>query len=48
MEGRLGNGAYEGDKITQDKKLIELEKEAYLYGNIAFRSFCETEEAKTE
>lgn len=46
LEGRLGNGAYEGDKITQDKKLIELEKEAYLYGNIAFRSFCEIEEAK--
>lgn len=41
-EGRLGKGAYSGDKITEDKKLVKLEEEAYLKGNIAFRSWTET------
>lgn len=41
IEGRLGKDAYSGDKITEDKKLINLEAEAYLYGNIAFRKWTE-------
>lgn len=42
MEGRLGDGAYSGNKIIEDDKLVGLEKEAYLNGNIAFRSWTET------
>lgn len=41
VEGRLGEGAYSGDKIINDKKLIKLEEEAYLQGNIGFRSWTE-------
>jgi hypothetical protein len=41
MEGRLGKDAYSGDKITEDEKLVALEKEAYLDGNLALRSFTE-------
>lgn len=42
MEGRLKSGAYSGDKITEDNKLVKLEEEAYLKGNIAFRKWTET------
>ncbi len=42
IEGRLGEGAYEGDRIVDDKKLVKLEEEAYLKGNIGFRSWTET------
>lgn len=41
VEGRLGEGSYSGDRIVDDNKLINLEKEAYLDGNIAFRSWTE-------
>ena len=42
IEGRLGVGSYEGDKIVEDEKLMGLEKEAYLMGNISFRKWTET------
>jgi len=37
---------YTSDKITEDNKLIRLEAEAYLKGNMAFRSWTETEQKK--
>lgn len=43
LEGRLGDDAYSGDKITEDDKLIKLEEEAYLDGNISFRKWTEME-----
>lgn len=46
IEGRLGSDAYSGDKITEDDKLIKLEEEAYLKGNIAFRKWTETMQKK--
>lgn len=42
IEGRLGNGAYEGQRITDDKKLIMLEAESFLMGNIGFRKWTES------
>ena len=42
VDGRLEDGAYDSDKIIEDKKLIKLEAEAYLKGNIGFRSWTET------
>jgi hypothetical protein len=42
IEGRLGAGSYEGDRIVEDEKLMGLEKEAYLMGNISFRKWTET------
>jgi len=42
IEGRLGNGAYEGQRITDDKKLIMLEAESFLKGNIGFRKWTES------
>lgn len=42
IEGRLGEGSYEGERIVDDDKLMGLEKEAYLYGNISFRKWTET------
>ena len=42
LEGRLGDGAYSGQRITEDKKLIKLEEEAYLKGNIGFRQWTES------
>lgn len=44
--GELGRNGYASDKITEDEKLIRLEAEAYLKGNIAFRSWTETEQKK--
>lgn len=41
VDGRLGDGAYSGTEITEDNKLVKLEEEAYLKGNIAFRSWTE-------
>lgn len=46
VEGRLNDGAYDGDRIVDDKKLIMLEGEAYLYGNIGFRSWTEEEKKR--
>lgn len=42
MEGDIEKSGYSGDKITEDKNLIHLEAEAYLKGNMAFRSWTET------
>lgn len=46
MDGKLKKSGYTGDKITEDKKLIALEEEAYLKGNMAFRSWTELYEGK--
>lgn len=40
--GSLEKSGYTSDKITEDNKLIKLEAEAYLKGNLAFRSWTET------
>lgn len=42
VDGRLGAGSYDGETIYNDKKLQKLEEEAYLRGNIAFRTWTET------
>lgn len=44
--GTLAKSGYKSDRIVDDKNLIKLEAEAYLKGNIAFRSWTETEEKK--
>lgn len=45
-DGSLGKSGYKSDKITEDKNLIRLEAEAYMKGNLAFRSWTETEQKK--
>lgn len=45
-EGTIESSGYSGDKITEDKNLVKLEAEAYLKGNMAFRSWTETEQKK--
>ena len=47
QDGILEKSGYSSDKITEDEKLIKLEEEAYLKGNIAFRSWTEEEEKKS-
>lgn len=42
LEGRLAEGSYEGQDIINDDRLMNLEKEAYLKGNILFRSWTES------
>ena len=42
VDGRLGAGSYDGETIYNDEKLQRLEEEAYLRGNIAFRTWTET------
>lgn len=39
--GDIEKSGYSSDKITEDKNLIHLEAEAYLKGNMAFRSWTE-------
>lgn len=46
IDGRLGEGAYSGTEIIADKKLQKLEAEAYLKGNMIFRSWTEVEKKK--
>ena len=41
LEGRLEPGSYNGDRIVDDENLVKLEEEAYLKGNIVFRSWTE-------
>ena len=41
QDGTIEQSGYNGDKITEDKNLVKLESEAYLKGNIAFRSWTE-------
>lgn len=46
LEGAIEKSGYTSDKITEDKNLIRLEAEAYLKGNMAFRSWTEIEKKK--
>ena len=48
LEGRLEQGSYDGQEIINDDRLMELEKEAYLTGNILFRSWTESIQNKIE
>ena len=41
-DGTLSKNGYTSDKIIEDKKLVRLEAEAYLKGNMGFRSWTET------
>lgn len=45
-DGVIEKSGYTSDKITEDKNLINMEKEAYLKGNIGFRRWTETEQKK--
>lgn len=45
-DGDIEKSGYSSDKITEDKNLIHLEAEAYLKGNMAFRSWTEIEKKK--
>jgi hypothetical protein len=46
IDGIIDESGYTGDKITEDKNLVKLEEEAYLKGNMAFRSWTEEEQKK--
>lgn len=48
LEGRLAPGSYNGDRIVDDENLIKLEEEAYLKGNIVFRSWTEEMQKEIE
>lgn len=48
LEGRLAEGSYSGQEIVHDDRLMRLEEEAYLKGNIVFRSWTESIEQKIE
>ena len=48
LEGRLEPGSYNGDRIVDDENLIKLEEEAYLKGNIVFRSWTEKMQKEIE
>ena len=41
-DGVISSNGYKTDKITEDNELVKLEEEAYLKGNIGFRSWTET------
>lgn len=45
-DGEIEKAGFTGDKITEDKKLVRIEAEAYLKGNMAFRSWTEIEKKK--
>jgi hypothetical protein len=46
VDGVIDNSGYTSDKITEDENLVKLEEEAYLKGNMAFRSWTEEEQKK--
>lgn len=48
LEGRLTNDAYSGQEIINDDRLMKIEEEAYLKGNIVFRSWTETMQKQVE
>lgn len=48
LENRLKTGDYDGDEIINDDKLMKLEEEAYLKGNIVFRSWTESVQNEIE
>ena len=47
-DGTIAKNKYNSTKIIEDSDLIKLEKEAYLNGNIAFRSWTETKQQEKE
>lgn len=47
LENRLTNNDYNGEKIIEDDRLLKLEGEAYLKGNLIFREWTEIVEKKT-
>ena len=48
LEGRLADDSYSGQEIINDDRLMKLEEEAYLKGNILFRSWTESIQDKIE
>lgn len=42
LENRLTGDSYSGQEIIHDDRLMKLEEEAYLKGNIVFRSWTES------
>lgn len=46
--GDIKKSGYSGNKITEDKNLVKLEEEAYLKGNMAFRSWTEIMQKKNK
>ena len=42
LEGRPAGDSYSGEEIINDDRLMKLEEEAYLKGNIIFRSWTES------
>lgn len=48
VKGDIEKSGYTSDKITEDKNLIHLEAEAYLKGNMGFRSWTETQQKKNK
>ena len=42
LENRLTNDDYNGEKITEDDRLLRLEGEAYFKGNLIFRQWTES------
>lgn len=48
LEGRLTNDSYSGQEIINDDRLMKLEEEAYLKGNIMFRSWTESMQKQIE
>lgn len=48
LENRLTGDSYSGQEIIHDDRLMKLEEEAYLKGNIVFRSWTESIQNKIE
>lgn len=48
LEKRLTSDAYSGEEIINDDRLMKLEGEAYLKGNIVFRSWTESIQSEIE
>ena len=48
VNGDIARSGYSSDRITEDKNLVRIEAEAYMKGNMAFRSWTETEQKKGE
>lgn len=46
VDGTIDQSGYSGDQITEDNNLRPLEEDAYLNGNMAFRSWTETMQKK--
>ena len=42
LRGDIEKAGFSGDKITEDENLVKIEAEAYLKGNLLFRSWTET------